>query len=115
MQPSRSSSRPAPPAVPPVTHGGVRYQQVMNGHTLGLKQLTGNLAAFDEATGQQSWTIEVYRTVIDPNRETDVQEVYFQSMTFGDDGKLHITNERGASFVVDVDTRTVSAADDATP
>ncbi len=110
MSGERSSSRPAPPSVPAVVRDGVRYEQVMNGLDAGLDTLTGNLAAYDAASGQRLWTLSVYHTSLDERRETDVQAVYFREMAFDADGRLRIVNERGDAFLVDVTARSVTAA-----
>lgn len=103
------ASRPAPPTVPPVTHDGVRYEQITNGIDAGLPTLTGNLAAVGP-DGKRLWTLQVYARAIDPAREADVQWVYFKTMAFDPDGRLRITNERNDSFLVDVTARTVTPA-----
>jgi hypothetical protein len=107
MSRERSSSRPAPAAVAPVSRDGVRYEQVMNGLSLGLGTLTGNLAAYDAKSGERLWTLSVYATAVDDRREADVQAVYFSTMEFDGAGKLKIVNERGDAFLVDVKARTV--------
>jgi len=106
--PPRTASRPAPPAVPPVVRDGIRYEQVRNGHDAGLASLTGNLAAYDMTDNVRLWTLPVYATTLVPGMETDVQEVYFRTMAFGDDGMLEIVTERGARYRVDVERRTVT-------
>lgn len=106
----KSGSRIPAPTVPPVTTGGVRYEQVKNGLMAGFDQMGGYLAAYDEASGQQLWTLKVYDNKRLPGKEGDVQDVFFKSMTLQPDGTLLIENERRARFVVDVKARTATAA-----
>ncbi|HET6433608.1 hypothetical protein [Dyella sp.] len=107
---SKSSSRIPAPAVAPVVVGEVRYEQVPNGLLAGLDQMGGYLAAFDVASGARLWTLEVYDNKRVPEKEGDVQDVFFKSMTAQADGTLLIENERGGRFVVDPEARSVRLA-----
>jgi hypothetical protein len=102
----KSGSRIPAPTVPPVSTGGVRYEQVKNGLTAGFEQMGGYLAAYDEASGQQLWTLKVYDNRRVAGKEGDVQDVFFKSMTLQADGTLLIENERRARFAVDPKART---------
>jgi len=104
---TRSISRIPAPSVPPVVHGGVRYEQVGNGLLEGLDQMGGYLAAVDEKTGERLWVLKVYDNRRQPGREGDAQDVFFRSMAWMPDNTLRIVNERGAGFVVDPATRSV--------
>jgi hypothetical protein len=103
-----SADRLPPPEVPPVERDGVRYAQAADGHAVGAKQVGGVLVATDIATGKQLWTLAVYGNPVDAKLEADVQWVFFSAMTFGADGHLHIVNEAGKKFVVDVKARSVA-------
>lgn len=107
---TKSSSRIPAPSVPPVTTGGVRYEQVKNGLLAGFDQMGGYLAAFDAQSGKQLWTLRVYENRRSSDKEGDVQDVFFKAMALQPDGTLVIENERGARFVVDPKTRTSKAA-----
>jgi hypothetical protein len=104
-------SREPPPRVPPVSHKGVRYEQVKNARALGFDQVTGYLAAYDEASGKQLWTVRLYDNAPSPGIETDVQEVYFKSMELrpGAD-EIVVTNEDDKRFVVNLASHTVRTA-----
>lgn len=105
------SSRAAPPQVPPVVIDGIRYSQVIDGRRQGVGDHGGWLLASDAKTGATLWTAQVYEVHIDPADETDVQEVYFETMTRVAGKKaLAIRNEMGNSFVIDVETRQVTPA-----
>jgi hypothetical protein len=105
---SKSGSRIPAPVVAAVNSNGVRYEQVKNGLLAGFDQMGGYLAAYDAASGKQLWTLKVYDNKRNPEREGDVQDVFFKSMTLQSDGTLLIENERGRRFVVDPATRSVS-------
>jgi hypothetical protein len=93
-----------------VSSGGVRYEQVKNGLMAGFEQMGGYLAAYDEVSGQQLWTLKVYDNQRVSGKEGDVQDVFFKSMTLQADGTLLIENERRARFVVDLKARTSTSA-----
>jgi len=102
-------SRIPPPKVAPVVVDGIRYAQ-RAGDLAVDGQMGGMLAAFG-AGGEVLWTLKVYdnRRLI-TNLEGDVQDCFFRSMSVDPDGRLRIINERGAIFLVDVTTRSVTAA-----
>ena len=106
------ASRGMPPQVAPVTHKGIRYEQVMNGLRQGLPHRTGYLSATDIASGKQLWTLLVYETGRDPAMETDVQDVYFAAMTLQEQSDtLRITTESKQCWNVRLADRTVTPRD----
>lgn len=86
-----SVSRPPPPKVAPVTLNGLRFEQVMNGKAIGLRDVTGYLRAVDVATGETKWVKQVYSTTYVPEDENDAQAVYFATMRM-DAGTIVIVN-----------------------
>ena len=106
----KSGSRIPAPVVEPIVSDGVRYEQVKNGLLAGFDQMGGYLSAFDENSGEQLWTLKVYDNKRDPEREGDVQDVFFKSMALQEDGTLLIENERGARFIVDPAQQSVMPA-----
>ncbi len=102
---NKSSSRIPAPKVAPVVLGGIRYEQVRNGLSAGFEQMGGYLVAIDVASGQTLWSLQVYENVRDPEREGDVQDVFFKSMVAQPDGTLLIENERRRKFIVDPQAR----------
>ncbi|HEX2828109.1 MAG TPA: hypothetical protein VHP37_17275 [Burkholderiales bacterium] len=107
---SPSADRLPPPAIPPLERKGVRYTQAASGRDVGLDQVGGVLVASAADTGKRLWVLAVYPNPIDPKQEADAQWIFFESMTFDPDGRLRIVNEAGKAYLVDVDTRKVSAA-----
>ncbi|RDI29489.1 hypothetical protein DFR41_1011245 [Pseudacidovorax intermedius] len=105
MAPAGQGDRIAPPVVPPVSRNGVRYAQAADGRSLGWSQVGGVLEAIDEASGKRLWSLPVYRQAADPQREADVQWVFFRSMRLQPDGTLLIENEDGEQYRVDVEQR----------
>lgn len=107
-----NQSRPPPPRVAPISLAGVRYEQIKNARSLGFDQVTGYLAAIEEATGKRLWALKVYDNKPSAELESDVQETYFSAMTLnGPAHELRITNEAGKSFLVDLDRQTVRSAE----
>ncbi|MGN2245620.1 hypothetical protein ACFWZ3_02890 [Frateuria sp. GZRR35] len=94
----RDASRAPPPRVPPVWIAGMRYAQVP-GDLETDGQVGGILAAYD-ASNRQMWRLKVYENARRPEREGDVQDVWFRSLRV-ERGKLLIENERGERFAVD--------------
>lgn len=104
----KSSSRiPAPP-VAVIKVGGVRYEQIKNGLLEGFDQMGGYLAAYDDASGEQLWTLKVYENQRIQGKEGDAQDIFFKSMALQAHGNLLIENERGGWFIVDTVNRTSS-------
>lgn len=103
------ASRGMPPKVAPVTHNGVRYEQVMNGLRQGLPHRTGYLNAIDVASGKSLWTLQVYQTKPDSAFEADVQDVYFTSMALqADANALCVMTEDKQCWIVQLADRSVT-------
>lgn len=103
------ASRGMPPQIAPVTHKGIRYEQVMNGLRQGLPHRTGYLSATEVASGKQLWTLLVYETTRDPAIEADVQDVYFATMTLqAQSDTLCITTENKQCWNVHLADRMVT-------
>ncbi|WP_257453697.1 hypothetical protein [Archangium lipolyticum] len=89
-------SRPPPARVAPIVVGDIQY-----GDTRGYN--SSSLAVFDARSGQRLRTIELYRYELVPDLETDVQDVFFTSMTLSDDRtELLIENARRHRFAVNL-------------
>ncbi|HKO95004.1 MAG TPA: hypothetical protein VJU61_27810 [Polyangiaceae bacterium] len=101
-----NQSRPPPPRVAPISHAGVRYEQVKNARNLGFEQVTGYLAAIEESSGKRLWAIKVYDNPISAELEADVQQTYFSSMTLSGRDLL-ITSESGQRYSVDIESQKV--------
>ena len=109
ITPQISASRAAPPLVPFVMFEGIKYRQVLNANVFGKDQRTGYLAAYEGEGEEPLWLLRVYETTKVDQLEQDVQEVYFLSMGFDMERRqLHIENELGNSFIVDIDDKSVS-------
>lgn len=97
-----SFDRPPPPKVPPLVRDGMRYVQHIGTHDDGIGQSGGLLDIVDDATGNLLTTLKVYDNTRRPDVEGDVQDIFFESMTFDASGKLIIADELGRRFAVDV-------------
>ena len=94
--------------MPPVTHAGVRYEQLDDDRLPGIDPDANYVVARDAASNAVLWTLQVYRTEVVPNLESDVQSVYFKTMQLNADGtQLLIDDEIGRHFVIDLATRSV--------
>ena len=101
-----SSSRGPAPRIAPVIIGAVRYEPTRQERRATSDRGPGILGAYDAATGQRLWTLEVYVDPIDPDWEPDVKEDHFATMTATPEGRLLIVTETSRRFEVDLATRT---------
>jgi hypothetical protein len=107
------ASRLPPAKIAPVTLDGVRYAQIAG--KVAIDGRVGGLLAAYNLQGKVLWTMKVYDSRRRPELEGDVQDVFFSEMSAEPDGRLRVVNERGDIFLVDVKTRTVTAAGKAKP
>lgn len=104
-----AKKRAPAPEVEAVTIDGVRFEALAHGKALGLGQNGGLLAAIDSATGKTLWTLRVYDVHYLPTMEADKQDILISSLRAVDQGHgLHVTDERGRRWRVDLRTRSVS-------
>jgi hypothetical protein len=101
--PMVSGSRGRPPAVAPIIHDGVRYEQLKNLTAEGLAP-GGYVVATEVDSGKRLWISRLYESKVDPNIEADVQWSFFKSMRL-DAGRraLIVEDEKGRSYQVDLD------------
>jgi hypothetical protein len=99
--------RVTPPDIPSITLGGLRYESLQWGRERGLGQNGGLIDVVDAATGKSVRVITVYRIEYQAQLESDVQDVFFESMTASADGKqLLVTDEKGRRFLVELQSGT---------
>jgi hypothetical protein len=97
-----SPSRPAPPTVSPVEHGGVRYEQDRFYDRDG-DQPGGYLAAVDLRTGERLWRVKVYTLAPKAPNGPEPMARYFRSLRLGPDGaSLIVEDEVGGVYRVDL-------------
>jgi len=89
------AKRTPPPEVAPVIDNGITYA-VPSGHPTTV--------AASDANGKELWRTEVYKNVIDPQKERDVQEVFISSLESFEEGVLQVTDERKRSYFIDMKT-----------
>lgn len=107
-----NAKRLGPKEVAPLTHGGVRYEVIMDDADLENGFHEGVVGAFDTQTGTLLRRTVIYRTVFKKSLETDVQEVYISGFSLTPDGRgLLIRNEKQKSFLLDLELHTVKALD----
>jgi len=102
---SKQMKRAAPDPVAPVTIGSIRYEAPHFAGDVGGTQNGGYLSANDVTSGERLWTLRVYETVYDKNREQDVQDVFITRLTDLGGGKLQVQDEDGRSYTVDLAAR----------
>lgn len=105
-----SAKRIPPREVAPVTIGKLRFEVIHWGKERGFSQNGGYIAALDSTSGEELWTLKIYDVEYDPELESDVQDIFIESMSktwFGN--KLKLCDERGRKYLVDPSTRTVAA------
>jgi len=108
--PMESAKRRAPVAKP-VTAKGIRYEQMRHAKDHGYTQGGGVIAAVDEKTDKLLWSVQLYKTEVDPAEELDAQEVYVKTLAFDKSGQaLVATDERGRVWSVDLATHAVTQA-----
>jgi hypothetical protein len=100
--------RAGPPKVAPVAIDNIEFSAIPWGKARGFGQNGGYVAAIDRATGKELWTLKVYDVRYDPALEDDVQDVFITSLAKSASGReLIVTDERGHSYIVDPQTRSV--------
>jgi hypothetical protein len=108
------AKRAAPKLVPGLIHGNVKYiapdvlpdKESIYGKSICSRE-GSCIEARSRKNGKLLWKVEVYKTKIDPNMETDVQYVYITSLKI-EGGNLIVKNEAGEVFMVDLKTHAVA-------
>ena len=102
--PPVSAKRPAPPKVPAVHVGEVRFEQAkLSRKEANGGQRCGYLAAYRGDTDELLWRVRVYDVTFDPHLEGDVQDVYFSAMSLSADGRqILVDNEDGGRYAVEI-------------
>lgn len=101
-----SPSRPSPPAVEPIVHRGVRYEQDMQAYRHGGTQSGGYLVAVDQANGERLWVLKIYEVPSQDAAGVSTPGRYFKSMRLLPDGRsIEIHSETGDRYTVDLRKR----------
>jgi hypothetical protein len=111
---SAVAKRAAPKMVPGLIHGNVKYiapDVLPDRESIYGKSTCSREGSCVEArsrrNGKLLWKVEVYKTKIDPQMETDVQYVYITSLKI-EGSNLIVKNEAGEVFMVDLKTHVVT-------
>jgi hypothetical protein len=99
-----SAKRIAPVKVDPIVYEGVRYVAPNDDGRRGY------IEAWNVGTNEKLWELTVFTNRIDPNLEEDVQWVFIKALNIKD-GRLMVTSERGKTYLVDVNAKTVMQSD----
>jgi hypothetical protein len=100
--------RRAPKEVAPVAAAGIKYKVPHFGAFHGQTQNGGYVQAWDLKSKKLLWDRMVYRVVYQPNRETDVQDVFIVQLRINH-GRLFVKTERGHKFEMDLSSGHVRA------
>lgn len=101
--------RLGPDDVPPVTIGDARFEVIHWGRERGLGQNGGYIAAYDVQSGGELWILKVYHIEYDEKMESDVQDVFIESMEEdAGSGNLNITDEGGKEYIVNIVKQTTT-------
>jgi len=103
-----SEKRVGPPPVAPVGIGNLRFEAIHWGKERGLGQNGGYIAARDRTSGKEIWTLKIYDIAYDPALESDVQDVFIQSMSRIGGDKLQVIDEKDRRYIVDPQARSVT-------
>jgi hypothetical protein len=103
-----SFKRKGPKPLTPLKINGVRYTEIRDARSRGYDQPGGIVAAIDEKTGNELWSVLVYQTQYDKKEESDVQDVFITSIEVSPDGmSLLVTNERKRRFSINLSDHSV--------
>lgn len=97
------------PTAKPISHKGIRYEQLRRPDEQGFKQGGGVIVAIDEASKKQLWVVQLYETVFDPKEERDAQEVYVSELSIDTKAKALIAvDERKRRWRIMLDDHSVT-------
>ena len=100
--------RVAPPTVAPLLLDDLQIEVIQRGKERGFKQNGGFISVKDKVTKEELWTLKIYTTTYDDRLESDVEDVFIESLTKGiNKGTIYIVDERNRHYVVDLKTRIV--------
>ena len=103
------SAKRRAPSAKPVTHLGVRYEQMRRPGEHGFTQAGGVIAAIDVAKDKQLWAVQLYETKFDPAEERDAQEVYVSELRIDTKTQALIaTDERKRHWMIKLADHSVS-------
>jgi hypothetical protein len=95
------AKRVAPPRVEPVIHDGIRYVAPNDDGRRAY------IEAWDGQTNKKLWELTVFTNRIEPGLEEDVQWVFIKAMSV-EDAVLLVTSERGNTYQIDLNARSVT-------
>lgn len=100
--------RVGPPLVAPFVMGDLQIEAIHWGKERGLQQNGGYISVKDKASEEELWTLKVYTIKYNAQMESDVQDVFIESLSEGiENGTINVIDEKNRHYVVDLETRTV--------
>ena len=98
------AKRLRPAEVNPVEKDGIQYRAPHWGNAEDKKQNGGYIEAWDIKHNKWLWSLRVFQPEINTAKERDVQDVFITSLAFMGN-ELHVGNEHGDVYLVDLKTR----------
>lgn len=100
--------RVGPPLVAPLVMDNLQIEAIHWGKERGFQQNGGYISVKDKTTEKELWTLKVYAIKYNAQMESDVQDVFIESLSKGmENGTINVIDENNRDFVVDLETRTV--------
>jgi len=100
--------RVGPPLVAPLVMDDLRIEAIHWGKERGFQQNGGYISVKDKTTEKELWTLKVYVIKYNTQMESDVQDVFIESLSKGiEKGTINVIDEMNRHYVVDLKTRTV--------
>jgi hypothetical protein len=97
---SAQAKRIPAPIITPIIHEGIRYTVPNDRGTVAY------VVAWDQATGKQLWKKTLFRKLLIPLLEPDVQWVFIKEMRL-EESRLLLIDERNRRYSLDLKTRKV--------
>jgi hypothetical protein len=105
LMPQLAFAKRLPPVnVAPLIYEGIRYVAPNNDGRRAY------IEAWNVVTNKKLWELTIYTNRIDPNLEEDVQWVFIKALHI-QDSRLVVSSERGTTYQVDLNTKTITQSD----
>jgi hypothetical protein len=99
------AKRVAPPKVNPVNIGHLEFstttEKILCENKKDICGMTAFLISTDTMAKSAIWKTQLYIKMFKKNEETDVQEIYPQSLILNVDSNLQLKDEKGTEYLVE--------------
>ncbi|MBI5414220.1 hypothetical protein HZA38_01770 [Candidatus Peregrinibacteria bacterium] len=104
-QPNIQAKIAIPKDVEPLIYGEIKF--------IAPREHLGFIEALDKNTGEKLWELQIYKTIIDPALEEDVQWVFITKLKMATNGRLIVFDSNGKIYSVNIEQKMVE--DDGIP